>query len=206
MPHRYWTRSATAPNASGARAGFQEHLEEIVLPAWQDYLAAEHRLSVAAKLGDEPGRRRQSYAALRHGAAAALFLHHFGDVVLRARPPFLPADVQSAADLQEWLTGYCTYLRTDRIAADVLLLADLVEGLRQAPLIGTAGPDVGNEEILVVAAGVGDLPSDEGKVDGVDQVVIQVRSGPRALTAVLQNVVDAWRRAAGAPIPETGLP
>ena len=205
MPHRSWNRNAAA--ASDTRPGFHQHLSEIVLPAWQEYLAAEHKLSLAAKLGDEGARRRESYAALRHGAAAALFLHHFGEVVLRARPEFLPEDVRSAADVQEWLTGYCTYLRTDRIAADVLLLADLADGLRHASLTRMVDlPEPGGDDILVVASGAGDLPPGEGKVEAIDQVVIQVRSGPRTLSAVLQNVVDAWRRACGMPIPEIGLP
>jgi hypothetical protein len=167
----------------GMSSGWEEHLIEVILPAWQDYLSAEHKLSTAAKIGDEVNRRKQSYAALRCGAAAVLFLHHFNEVVLRVRPAFLPQDVHTTIDLQEWLTGYCTYLRTDRIAADVLLLGE-----------------------LVVAVGRRQLPSGEGKVDSIDQVVVQWRGGSRALSAVLQNVVDAWRRAAGLRMPEIGLP
>lgn len=207
IPQRRGRPSAAAEGRSQDPARWREHLSEIVLPAWQDYLSAEHRLSLAMKLGDEAAALRQGYAALRSGAAAALFLHHFADVVLKERPHFLPPGIESAADAHEWLTGYCTYLRTDRIAADVLLLADVVEGLKHAHLTQVR-PFNGADDValLSIASGSEELPPGEGKVDALEQVVIQVKSGPRALSAVLQNVVDAWRRAAGIRLPEIGLP
>lgn len=46
----------------------------------------------------------------------------------------------------------------------------------------------------------------EGKYGGTEQVYVLAKSGKRALTSVLQNVIDAWRRVAGFGLPAVGLP
>ena len=48
---------------------WDEHFYEIVIPAWQAYLSAEHRLTGAIKSRNEEASRRAGYDALREGGA-----------------------------------------------------------------------------------------------------------------------------------------
>ncbi len=186
---------------------WDEHFREIVLPAWQEYLQSETQLSNAVKAADGQALQQASYVALRRGAVAAIFLHHFGEIVLRARPTFLPANVTEAAQTQQWVASFCFAPRTQNVINDVGLLGDVADALKHAVLTRRVllRQVATNDQVLVVASGYGDLPSGEGKFGGVDQVVVKASSGPRALSAVLQNVVDAWRRASGLAIPDIGV-
>jgi hypothetical protein len=185
---------------------WDEHFSEIVIPTWQEYLGAEHELTATARAPDEAASKRATYTALRKGASAVLILHHFADVIARARPHFIPAAAHGVGPVQEWLTGYCTSLRTNKQVADVSLLGDVADALKHAVL--TRRLDIrevaSNDAVLVVATGFAELPYGEGKFGGADQVIVRASSGPRALSAVLQNVIDAWRRAVGLKLPEIG--
>ena len=185
---------------------WDEHFFEIVLPAWQDYLSAADELAAAAQDVNEARQKNASYKALRFGSSSALFLHHFADIVLRARPPFLPKAVRNIADLQTWLAGYCTSLRTGGPIGDVALLGDVADALKHAVLTRRlALRDIAaNDAVLVVAIGFAELRFSEGNYGGTDRVVVRANSGARALSAVLQNVIDAWRRAADMPLPDVG--
>lgn len=45
----------------------------------------------------------------------------------------------------------------------------------------------------------------EGKYGGIEQVVVTRKDGrQRALSSVLQNATDAWRRRLGRPLPPIG--
>ena len=66
------------------------HFKEIVLVAWQNYRQAEQRLTEVLIAGDERAGSRARFDVLREGGAACFYLHHFMDVVLRARPHWLP--------------------------------------------------------------------------------------------------------------------
>jgi hypothetical protein len=57
----------------------------------------------------------------------------------------------------------------------------------------------------VIASDYGELNYGEGKFGGF-QVVVLAKSGKRALSSILQNVIDAWRRAAGLPMPDLRMP
>ena len=91
-----------------------EHFYEIVIPAWQAYLTAEGRLTDAINSNNEDVSRRAGYDALREGGAATIYLHHFADVVMRARPDWLPGELSSLGELRRWVSEHCTMLRTDR--------------------------------------------------------------------------------------------
>ena len=183
---------------------WDEHFAEIVLPAWQAYRAAETRLSAATE--NETQVERAAYDALREGGAAAFYLHHFGEIVLRARPEWLPPELTRPHEVWAWLASFCTMLRTERPIDDVALLWAVADALKHGVL--TRNPDQrpieANEAVLVVSSGYGTLAFGEGKYGGGAQVVLQAKTGPRALSSVLQNVVDAWRRAAGLPLPPIG--
>jgi hypothetical protein len=185
---------------------WDEHLREIVIPAWQAYLSAEHRLTQAVLAKDEAATERARFDALREGGAASFYLHHFGEVVLRARPHWLPGDVTKPPHIISWLAPFCTALRTDRQLPDVELLRDVADSLKHAILTRRLEERqvAANEAVLVADTVYGAGRFGEGKWGGVLQVIVLTETGGRALSAVLQNVLDAWRRAAGLQVPEIG--
>jgi hypothetical protein len=138
--------------------------------------------------------------------AATIYLHHFAEIVVRARPSWLPHGIGSARDLWRWVSGYCTMLRTDRHVADVGLCGDVADALKHAIL--TRNVDVRqireNDAVLALGTGYGELSLGEGKYRGIQQVIVLANSGTRARSSVLQNVIDAWRRAAGLDLPAVG--
>lgn len=190
----------------GMQLQWDEHFLEIVVPAWQDYLGAETNLSSAINGGTDILKRAARYRALRFGGAASFYVHHFAEIVQRARPDWLPHTVTDLGTIRTWVAGHCTALRSDTLVTDMKLIHDVADALKHAEL--TLKPErrlvSANDAVLVSRAGYGGGDYGEGKYGGAEQVLILSKGGPRALSGVLQNVIDAWRRAAGLPLPEIG--
>jgi hypothetical protein len=186
---------------------WDEHFYEIVIPAWQAYLRAECRLTDAIDARDEEATKRAGYDALREGGAATMYLHHFAEVVMRARPSWLPREISSAGELRRCVSGHCTMLRSDRNVADLELCGDVADALKHAIL--TRNLDARqireNDAVLALSTGYGKLSFGEGKYGGTQQVIVLADSGERALSSVLQNVIDAWRRAANLALAAIGV-
>lgn len=185
---------------------WDEHFFEIVIPSWQLFAAAEQRLSRAVADRDNGAIRRASYDALREGGAATFYIHHFSEVVLRARPAWLPNEVTSVEQIRAWLGGRCTQLRTEQLSSDVSLLRDVADALKHAVLTRRNAEVPANDAVLVVSSGYGQLAYGEGNYGGKEQVLVRALSGTRTLSAILQNVIDAWRRVIGLPLPGVGAP
>lgn len=190
---------------------WEQHFREIVLMAWQAYRAAEQRLSEAMQQADEEARHRARFEVLREGGAASFYLHHYMDVVLRAEPRWLPADLPrdkkgkvDIGEARKWLGQHCTFLRSDQLVGDVILLKDVADALKHAILDNQARRVAANEAVLVVGTGYGELKFGEGKFGGGEQAVVLADDGPRALSSILQNVIDAWRRVSGIDLPPIG--
>lgn len=185
---------------------WDEHFENIVLPAWQAYLAAETKFVSAMANGNSELMASARYGALREGGAAAFYIHHYGEIVLRAHPPWLHANLQTPREVMGWLAGFCTMLRGNALCDDVALLGDVTEALKHSIL--TRRRDVrqidSSEAVLVAASIWSEMNWGEGEWGGERGVLIRTRSGTRALSTVLQNVIDAWRRAMGRGLPEIG--
>lgn len=185
---------------------WDEHFFEIVIPAWRAYLAAESRLSEATVAGDDGAIKRAGYDALREGGAASIYLHHFAEIIWRARPHWIPGSISSVSDLRGWVSAHCTMSRGDKYVADVQLCGDVADALKHAIL--TRNIDARqireNDAVIALSSGFGELAYGEGKYGGAEQVIVFANSGDRALSSVLQNVIDAWRRAAGLPMPQVG--
>lgn len=189
---------------------WDQHFREIVLVAWQAYRAAEQRLSDAIQQGDAALIHRARFDVLREGGAASFYLHHFMDVVLRARPEWLPNDLPGGREeigaARRWLGQHCTFLRGELQIGDVTLLKDVADALKHAILDNQARRVAANEAVLVVGTGFGELRFGEGKFGGGEQAIVLADDGPRALSSILQNVIDAWRRVAGLDLPAIGQP
>lgn len=102
----------------------------------------------------------------------------------------------------------CIALRSENVVDDVGLLADVADVLEHAVLTHRADDRQvsANEAVPVAATGYGGGRFGQGKFGGAEQVLIQSTAGSRALSAVFQNVLDAWRRAAGIDLPAIGEP
>lgn len=185
---------------------WDEHFPRIVVPAWQAYLNAECRLTEVTRAKDQHQIEHARYEALREGGAASFYVHHYAEIVLRARPSWLPDEITKAKEVRGWLSQYCTMSRTERVVGDVALLGDVADALKHGVLtFRIEERDVAeNDAVIVVGTGYGELAWGEGKFGGIDQVLIKAKSGTRAVSSVLQNVIDAWRRAAGISLPEIG--
>jgi hypothetical protein len=186
---------------------WDEHFHEIVIPAWQAYLLAERRLTDAANAENKEATKRAGYDALREGGAATIYLHHFAETVMRARPNWVPNKINSASILRRWASTNCTMLRTDQKVADIQLCGDVADALKHAILtVNVNARQIrGNDAVLTLSTGFGELGFGEGKHGGVQQVIVLANSGSRALSSVLQNVIDAWRRSAGLALPAVEL-
>lgn len=182
------------------------HFHRIVIAAWQAYRRAEEDLSRALAAADPSRIEQARFEALREGGAAAFYVHHYAEVVLRARPPWLASGANELADVLNQARSHCTASRSTRKIDDLSLLGDVADALKHAVLTRRlhAREVAANDEVLVVGTGFGQIPFGEGEYGGAEQVVVLAKSGPRPLSSVLQNVVDAWRRAAGMPLPDIG--
>ena len=185
---------------------WDEHFWEIVIPAWQAFLVAEQRLVNAVTQKDEGAIRCTSYEALREAGAAAFYVHHFAEIVLRARPEWLPREVASTDQVRAWLGEKCFHLRTKQRTKDVSLLRDVADSLKHAVLTRRNADVAANDAVLVLSSGYGQLRYGEGNYGGTEQVLVLAHSGTRTLSGILQNVIDAWRRAIGVILPPIGAP
>ena len=160
------------------------------------------RLTEAINAGSGASTRRAGYDALREGGAATIYLHHFADIVMRARPDWLPPEVRSLRALYRSVSEQCSMLRTEYRVADIELCKDVADALKHAVL--TRDVDARqireNDAVLALGTGYGELSFGEGKFGGTQQVLVLANSGTRALSSVLQNVLDAWHRLANLPL------
>ena len=163
------------------------HFNEIVLPAINEYDQAEEALSRAA-CNKTPELVSARYTALRHGASAAIFLHHFADIVAHRPPGNIPDFEGDVGKVRQWLKQYG--------ADDVNLLRDVADALKHAVLNPDRPRDVPKAEaVIAIGRAYGAGRYGEGKFGGTDEVWIFANSGQRALSAILWSVRDAWTRA-----------
>lgn len=186
--------------------GWDDHFTEIVIPAWQAYLVAESELTKACDLKDAQAIAKAGFRALREGGAATFFLSHYADIIAHERPHQLPDGVGDLPSVRKWVASNCRMLRGERPVDDVALLADVCDALKHSELLYRLETRKvsAKEAVLVLQTGFGKLNYGEGKFGGADQVVILANTGTRALSSVLQNVIDAWRTSMAWPIPEMG--
>lgn len=190
---------------------FTDYFNRIVEPAWAAYLGAEVRLNKAVTDPDAAKLELAEWDALREGASASIFMHQAADYAFTESPDWVPDRCASVADVRSFIEGYCTHLRSDRPAKDVELLAAVADSLKHAVLTRKADtrPITSHRAVLVISTGFSASVYGEGKFGGAPEVRIQTRTGEsRALSAVIQNVADAWRKASGlSPLPPiAGLP
>ena len=96
--------------------------------------------------------------------------------------------------------------RTTNPATDLSVLGAVVDAYKHFHLTSSSRAVKTVGATIVVATGWGELGWGEGKYGGVDQVIVQLNDGSkRALSSILQNVIDMWRRVMGVPLKDYGL-
>ena len=108
----------------------------------------------------------------------------------------------------DWLAPHCTMLRTERPIRDVALVRDVADALKHSILTRHLHQRqvAAAEAVLALSTGYGAINYGEGKSGGVEQIIVLTDRCPRALSSVMQNVVDAWRKVSGVVLPEIGAP
>jgi hypothetical protein len=131
---------------------------------------------------------------------AAINAHHLADTVTHERPAWLPPHIKHLGDVRQWVqANYCNSLRGPPID-DLDLLGDVADAFKHFEL--THGRKVPRrvtsaKAIITTTTGWGQMHWGEGKFGGAEQITVQLSSGKRALSSILQNVIDMWRLALG---------
>lgn len=102
------------------------------------------------------------------------------------------------------MQSHLIFLREPRAphVDDVALLRDVADAFKHYKLDRPSATVSGSEAVIMTGTSWGKLRYGEGKWGGVEQVVVERKSGEqRALSSVTQNVFDAWMRLLGQPLP-----
>ena len=147
--------------------------------------------------------------ALAAGMNVAIPSYHLADVVLEERanwPAWIPKTVTKISPLREAIERqWCRMLRCNNPIDDLTLLGAVVDAYKHAELNNKKRPVTSNRATVVTATGFGELAYGEGNYGGIDQVIVRINDGgSRALSSMLQNVIDMWRTALGRPLQPMG--
>jgi hypothetical protein len=178
-----------------------------VVPTFRRYTAAEAALTEAVMGGDASKIDAARDEVMLAAMSAVVPAHHLSDVIATERPCWLPSHVIGVGAVRRWVqTSYCRMLR-GRAIDDLDLLGDVANAFKHSQLTHrTKVPRrvISAKATITTATGFGEMHYGEGKFGGAEQVIVQLNAGNRALSSVLQNVVDMWRLALGRPLSPFG--
>jgi hypothetical protein len=188
----------------------ESKFEDIVVRSWRNYLKAEATLSRAHEASDANLINEARKEVVLSARTACIEVHQFSDTVkaqVANPPPWLPEGVKSLVEIREAVSRHCRMLRQDEPCADVDVLHDIADAFKHAIL---TQPRKGRDHwvktskcSVVIASGFGELAFGEGKFGGTEQLIVRLETGKsRALSSVLQNVIDAWRTFMGQELPD----
>lgn len=179
----------------------ERHFDRHVVPEFHRYLAAERQLTEAIALGDESKIEAARDDAMRAAMAAVVPAHHMSDVVANERPAYIPSHVQGVGAVRKWAQAtHCKMLRGSPID-DLDLLGDVADAFKHFKLTHKKGRPrrvTSAKATITTEAGWGEMGFGEGKYGGAEQVVVTLLDGrKRAMSSILQNVIDMWRLVLG---------
>lgn len=101
---------------------------------------------------------------------------------------------------------FCQMGRDGPPAKDLTLLGAVVDAFKHAELRNKARPVTSIRATVVTSTGYGELGFGEGKYGGIDQVIVRIHGqNSRALSLILQNNMDMWRRVLQLPLEPYGF-
>ncbi len=181
--------------------------DTVVEPARGEFLDAETKLVRAVQGGDLTQLAEARLLVLRRARTAAIELHHFVDQVALVRPPWARFD--QPGDPSRWLQSeHCRMLRGEPVK-DVDALTDIANAFKHAkleePKRHRSWIVEDQRAVITTSSGYGMMGCGEGNYGGEEQVIVRRLDGTtRALSAILQNVRDAWMAAMGRNLGEIG--
>jgi hypothetical protein len=188
---RLFNDAALIDKGSFMQIGSIDHFYEIVVPAVLDYEAAENALTQAiTSNADDATKSKSRFAALRFGGAAAIYLHHYSDIIAYRPPPNLPNFNGNVGDARAWI-GSCMEKRVKENL--IPLLRDTADALKHSTLIYGLPREVEERnQVLAVSRGYGEAIFGEGKYGGIDEVWLLGKCAKRPLRLVLSRVAKTW--------------
>lgn len=172
--------------------GADEHFYEIILPAIQEYHSAEVTLTTLINGRADPAMcEKARYTALRLGGAAAIYLHHFSDIVANRPPPLsAPPFEGKVGAVRAWVGDKMLKRWNENL---IPLLGDTADALKHSTLNIRLPREVEErDQVLTISRGYGEGGFGEGKYGGIDEVWVLARSGKRPLQLVLHRVSQTW--------------
>lgn len=181
-------------------SGIDDHFEDIVLPALREYVEAERRLTGAVTAGVPSEIEAARKLAMRRARTGSIELHQLADYAANlASPP------SNAGLIRATVQQSCVFLRQSASIDDVDLLRDVAEAFKHHTLDRKTAAVTGANAMIASATGYSMLHFGEGKFGGTEQVVVTRRDGKqRAMSSILQNATDAWRKHLGRSLPPIG--
>lgn len=175
----------------------EDQFEAVVLPALAEYRAAEGELSDAVLRHPERLDAARELV-MRRARTAAIELHQLADFAAHETN----VDVQQ---LRNDIEQHCVFLRDGAPVADIGLLRDVAEAFKHHKLDRKNARVSASNGMTVHPTGYSSLAFGEGKYGGTEQVIIKANDGKqRALSSILQNATDAWRKHLGRTLPAIG--
>ncbi|MEO1149688.1 MAG: hypothetical protein AAFW83_01745 [Pseudomonadota bacterium] len=171
-----------------------DHFRDIVLPAIREYYESENNLTTAIS-GQSDDLEAVRLEALRRARTAVIELNHLSD-------DYSHTNNEPLSELREKLFSHCTMMRSGQPYNDFTLIRDIADAFKHTEISRSSASVKHKKAVISTSTGYGELGYGEGKWGGVEQVVVKFPDEKsRALTSIIQNVVDAWRRVLGTELP-----
>lgn len=180
----------------------EEYFDTFIVRNFRSFWDAEARLVSAVKVGEPDALQDARAVALVAGMNAAVPAYHLADTAIVDRPAWVPASIGAGRGEARKLCDhveklYCVMLRSTNAARDLTLLGDVVDAYKHAELTNRARLVSSSKVTVIIGSGWGEMHWGEGNYGGLDQVIVLTDQGKRALSAILQNVIDMWRTVMG---------
>lgn len=189
------------------------YFDLFVIPNFRLYRKAEAIVTEAFNAANADLLIPANEWALAAGMNAAVPAYHMADALYDECPALMGDDVTQLPKRERLQTfrsriesRYCRMMRMEDFPVqDLNLLGAVVDAYKHAVLDNKHRPVTSNRATVVTATGFGELGLGEGKFGGVDQVIVRLQNGrSRALSSILQNVVDMWRALLNRPQEDVG--
>jgi hypothetical protein len=182
----------------------EDRIDKLAAPAFRDFLAADRRVRQVPR-GDTQAVEEARTDSMRAARQATAELHRLADAANADRPPWLPSGVTGVPAVRTWVQQqYCRALRGGP-SRDLDLLDDIENAFKHVTLWPkkTAPRRITSDRAVVSSeTGFGVGAFGEGVFGGAEQMIVTTNDGSkRALSAILQNVLDAWTLAIGRQLP-----
>lgn len=182
-----------------------ERLARFAIPSFREFIAKDREVRRALESGEEELISSARASAMLAARQASSEMHRLADAAAAYREPWLPSELLHKENLQpedvrRWVQDkYCRALRGPP-SADLDLLDDIENAFKHVELRPRRVPRLVTSDRVIISGevGYGGGAYGEGVYGGAEQMIVTLSDkSKRALTGILQNVLDAWTLAVG---------